>query len=259
MGLDHIPVAVKDLDGAVRQYKRMGFAIKPGRLHANDIRNQHIKFPDGTELELITATESKDPLASVYVRHLLRGDGPAFVGFYVPQLDSVAHFFAASERVYQRAGRLITFPENMLLHYMFFGPRNKTATDRPEHFHHVNGAMSLIGVWLSGQSFENERQLLSDLGASIQAKEVHVPDRITVLVATLLQGEVLFLPPKYQQIPGRRIVGATLLTDDIETVRRTLADSLSFTPKVVYTSSSSHLYLPPDKTFGIWLEFRHCY
>ena len=46
--------------------------------HDNGIRNQHAKFPDGTELELITATEARDVLTTTYVRYLASGDGPAF-------------------------------------------------------------------------------------------------------------------------------------------------------------------------------------
>ncbi len=48
MGLNHIPIAVADLDGAAAQYRQLGFALKPGRPHANGIRNEHAKFPDGS-------------------------------------------------------------------------------------------------------------------------------------------------------------------------------------------------------------------
>src|SRR5262245_4051661 len=55
-GLDHIPTAVRDLGAASARYRALGFALKPGRLHDNSILNNHAKFPDGTEIELITAT-----------------------------------------------------------------------------------------------------------------------------------------------------------------------------------------------------------
>ena len=55
LGMDHIPVVVADLDKAEADFRAMGFSIKPGRPHSNGIRNAHVKFPDGTEIELITA------------------------------------------------------------------------------------------------------------------------------------------------------------------------------------------------------------
>lgn len=32
LGLDHIPLAVTDLDGATERYRELGFTLKPGRL-----------------------------------------------------------------------------------------------------------------------------------------------------------------------------------------------------------------------------------
>jgi len=55
-GLDHIPIAVRDLDRAKADFEALGFVLKPGRLHTNGLRNAHAKFADGTELELITAS-----------------------------------------------------------------------------------------------------------------------------------------------------------------------------------------------------------
>lgn len=44
IGIDHIPVAVRNLDQAVESFRSLGFAIKPGRSHSNGIRNGHIKL-----------------------------------------------------------------------------------------------------------------------------------------------------------------------------------------------------------------------
>lgn len=50
-GLDHINIAVVDLEAAAERYRDLGFSLKPGARHTNGIRNRHVKFPDGTELE----------------------------------------------------------------------------------------------------------------------------------------------------------------------------------------------------------------
>ena len=84
VGLDHIPIAVADLEQAADDFMRLGFTLKPGRVHENGIRNRHLKFADGSEIELITATKARDALTREYLRHLEKGDGPAFVGFFAP-------------------------------------------------------------------------------------------------------------------------------------------------------------------------------
>jgi len=66
VGIDHIPVVVADLERAQADFRAMGFAIKPGRPHADGIRNAHVKFRDGTEIELITAPAAVDSLTAEY-------------------------------------------------------------------------------------------------------------------------------------------------------------------------------------------------
>src|SRR5215467_13081676 len=73
-GMDHIPVVVRDLEQAEADFKRLGFAIKPGRFHPDGIRNAHVKFPDGTEIELITAPAATDALTSDYRASLQSGE-----------------------------------------------------------------------------------------------------------------------------------------------------------------------------------------
>jgi Glyoxalase-like domain len=42
ISLDHVVLAVHDLDAAAVRYRRLGFALKPGRPHQNGIRNEAI-------------------------------------------------------------------------------------------------------------------------------------------------------------------------------------------------------------------------
>src|SRR5215831_16801594 len=85
-GLDHIPIAVNDLARAADDYRALGFALKPGRPHDDGLQNQHVKFRDGTELELIAAPEARDALTVTYRRHLEKGDGPAFFALFAPDM-----------------------------------------------------------------------------------------------------------------------------------------------------------------------------
>src|SRR5690242_10422044 len=79
VAIGHIPLAVRNLDAASADYRALGFALKPGHPHEDSILNNHVKFADGTELELITASEPRDKTAAGYLRMLGAGEGPGFL------------------------------------------------------------------------------------------------------------------------------------------------------------------------------------
>ena len=240
VGLDHIPIAVNDLDRAAERYHALGFSLKPGRPHDNGITNQHVKFPDGTELELITAPQARDALTATYRRHLAAGDGPAFLAFYAPERDRVPQRLAAP------------------LEYVFFGPRNASPTDRPEHFAHANTGESFIEVWLAADDLSPERQMLEKLGATFARRRVHVPDPLVADVARLAEGEVIFLPGSRQVVKGRRIAGAAVRVKSLAAARRVIDTArLPLTPAP--GSSRSSIFLSPAVTHGLWLELREGY
>lgn len=255
VGLDHIPVAVKDLDQAAERYRALGFTLKPGRPHENGVRNQHVKFLDGTELELITATEPRDSLAEEYLRHLALGDGAAFLGIYAPDLDRLATWLDTQGEDYLRDDTLLTFPTDHELRYIFFGNRHPSQTDQPEHFEHINGAQGLVGVWIAGDDLTSEHQLLTDLGATIAGERVHVPGSIKAQVARLSDGEIIFLPASRQRVQGRHIVGVTILTSDLDDLRRALATTPWNDPPVIHTRHGHSIFVPPAVAHGLWLEF----
>ena len=230
-GLDHIPIAVRDLDRAAADYRALGFALKAGRPHANGIANRHVKFPDGTELELITAPAARDALTATYRNHLAKGDGPAFLSLFAPGADTASL-------------RLGSDP----LRYIFMFGRNHSPTDRPEHFAHANTAESLIGVWLAADDLSAERGLVTKLGARIVTEDRRVPDLVKAPVAHLTEGEIVFLPAARQLVPGRRIVGATLRVRDLAAARKVLAGR--------GREAGSSIFLPPALTHGLWLELR---
>ena len=236
-GLDHIPIAVNDLARAAERYRALGFSLKPGRPHDNGITNQHVKFPDGTELELITAPEARDALTAKYRRHLSAGDGPAFLAFYAPDRDRVPATLPAS------------------LQYIFFGPRNASPTDRPEHFAHANTADGFIEVWLAADDLSAERKMLGALGATLGRRTVHVPDAVDAEVARLNEGEVILLPVSRQIVEGRRIVGATLRVKSLAAARAAVEKGNLKGVRDRGVNGSS-LFLPPDITHGLWIEFR---
>jgi catechol 2,3-dioxygenase-like lactoylglutathione lyase family enzyme len=238
-GLDHINIAVTNLETAAARYRDLGFTLKPGTRHANGIRNQHAKFPDGTEIELITAPEARDALTTTYRHHLEQGDAPAFFALFAARSDSLSAALKSPQ-----------------LAYIFFGRRNHSPTDRPEHFAHANTADSLIAVWLAGADLSYERALLQSAGATLIEQEVLAPERSQATVARVPGGEVLLLEDTPQLFLGRKIIGATVRVKSIASARRALSDKLGQTFPAVRSQNGLSVFVSPQLTHGLWLEFR---
>jgi hypothetical protein len=142
-GLDHISVAVGNLEKAGADYEALGFVIKPGRAHANGIRNDRVKFADGTEVELITAARSADALSSDYLDWLKSGDGPAYLGLFAPSLETLSKTLAGHDLSIEQGEGVWTLRRQPALKRVFFARRQHSPTDRPEHFAHPNTAFTL--------------------------------------------------------------------------------------------------------------------
>jgi glyoxalase-like protein len=164
VGLSHVPIAVGNLSQAASDFERLGFALKTGRAHDDGIMNRHVKFTDGTEVELITATSATDALTGYYRRFLAAGDGAAFLSLYPDSMDDAAGRLAAAGLPVHRTGGYLDFPYEHALGYVFFAGLNQSPTDRPEHFAHANSAFTLEGVSLEGGSLAPEQQLFKALG-----------------------------------------------------------------------------------------------
>jgi hypothetical protein len=251
-GLDHIIILVNDLEAAASRYRAMGFALKPGRPHDNGIRNQHVKFEDGTELELLTAPEEKDALTAQYRRYLAQGDGPAHLVLYAPDADALANRIVGGEFGARRDG-LITFPIGHRLRPIFFGGRNQSPTDRPEHFAHANSAYSLTRAWLAVDDPALEMKLFSAVGGTVSEETVQVPEPVRTRTVAFGGDRILLFPGSRQRLPGRPVIGASVVVKSVSEVRRNLQESGL---KPVHGPKGGTILLAPELTHGIWLEFR---
>ena len=57
-GIDHIVIAVPDLDVARKSYEALGFTVVPGGRHPVGTHNALIAFADGAYVELIAFYEA---------------------------------------------------------------------------------------------------------------------------------------------------------------------------------------------------------
>ncbi|HUP30302.1 MAG TPA: VOC family protein [Usitatibacter sp.] len=73
--LDHVVIAVRDLERATSDYRALGFTVQPGGRHpGRTSHNALVVFNDGAYIELI-AWESPNPAERWNVEHLRNGDG----------------------------------------------------------------------------------------------------------------------------------------------------------------------------------------
>ena len=244
-GLDHIPIAVSDLPRAVAHFSELGFAFKPGQAHRNGIGTAHARFPDGTEIALITAPKATDELTAAYVDWLKGGDGAPFVGLYAPDTAELAARISGLGSPLTLDGSLATFPRSSLLHHLAFGKRQPSPTDRPEHFAHPNTAFSLIAVWLAEDALT--RSLLQLLDAPRLDAGRCSPFGASTSVMSLSAGEALFVAGR---VP-RPIRAATVAVASLEKARNAIK-----TTAVALPCAPGSVWVGPDSAHGIWLEFR---
>jgi len=252
IGLDHIPVAVRDLEAASATYRGLGFALKPGRSHANGIRNAHVKFPDGAGIELLTVPAAVDPLSAKYAAMIRAGDGPAFLSFHARDTAALHAALRAGGYAFSDAGGL-TDLQSPELGFLFWIQDNRSPTDRPEHFAHANGATALAAVWLATDHGDALARLLVQLGGRQERRRVTAPGPADATVITLAEGEVIILPASHRLLPGRPIIGASFRVRDLPAVRRAL--STGGVSPWTGAPSAERVVVEPSKACGLWLEF----
>ena len=251
-GLDHIPVAVTDLDQATADFSSLGFVIKPGRPHDDGIRNRHVKFPNGGGIELITASNPTDDLAREYVDWLKGGSGPAFWSLYSSNLDGVTKVLAQQGLEPTDHGDLVNFPQHVMPHRLFFADRLRSPTDGPQYWSHPNTAYRLAGVWIAGTA--SELGLLPALGLTPSDRPHCSPFPRHVITWVIPgEGDEVLVVPGVSRPADRSIVGMTVLVEDISVARKVLrANKVRFTePK---GCAGLSLWIAPASAQNVWLE-----
>jgi hypothetical protein len=253
--LDHMPLVVKDLEGATDTYRRLGFAIKPGRYHADGIRTDLVKFPDGAGIELITAAAATDALTAHYMRLIGEGDAPAFVCLVTQDQETLTRRLGQMGAAWVAdADGLLTIGDKDLGWLFFSGRSNRSPTDRPEHFAHANTADSTLAIWVAGGNRKRMLAFFEALGARIMRKQVYVPGPLLADVARLNGGgEIIFLPGNRQIIPGRPVVGIVMHIRDVSAARRVLT-SAGVAPMTEQRAPYPRIVVAPRDARNVWLE-----
>jgi len=210
--LDHVILAVRDLDSLAAQFRALGFRLKDGRPHPNGLLNKHIKFRDGTEIELMTVRgEATDRMAREYQALIAEGDGGAYVALRLASLDSVEAVATRLNLGPRRSSagpwQFLSFEPRSPLGAVFFVAGGAPAVDPDSIFVHADSAKGLFAARVEGGP---------ELGTLLEALGATTCDRYGVVAGhpmhTLaLEGrQQLVLIPPTEQFP--RPVVVTLYT-----------------------------------------------
>lgn len=229
--LDHIVLGVVDLDNAKDTFFNLGFTIKDGRLHSNGLLNKHIKFKDGSSLELMTVIgEPKDEMAEAYQEYLEEGEGGIYIALRTP-FDIVMEKADKLGLSYQvNLGdpfSYLTF-ENEGLKSLFFIGYEELFIDSDSITTHQNKAHGIKSIWLTSSPLFTE--LITSLGAEFKGT-LKTPDE--------------------NEYPVYRINGYDLIIDD------SLSEDSGIKGVFFDTNNiSSPEWVPPSLAHGIWIGFQ---
>lgn len=208
--LDHVILVVRDLDGAGAAFEERGFRLKPGRLHANNLLNRHIKFRDGTEIELMTVRgRAGDAMARDYADLLAAGEGGVYVALRVPDI-AAAQREAEGLRLETRRSasgpwRFLSFPPTSPAAAVFFSAGAGAVQDPDSLLSHDPDVAGLAEAWVEGGPALGE--LLTRLGAT-RCGAARSPDGRTGERWALSRGTLVVVPARGPARP--RVLGVVL-------------------------------------------------
>ncbi len=210
--LDHVVIVVRDLDRAGSGFQQHGFRLKQGRLHANNLLNRHIKFRDGSSIELMTVQGAPgDAMARRYTDLMAAGDGGVYVALRVDGIDVPAQLADSLRLLPHRSAsgpwRFLGFDAASPAAAVFFSAGYLPVQDPDSLLSHRRAVTGLAEVWLEGGT--GLRDLLVQLGAR-GCGNTEFAGRSGERFA-LSNGSVVIVPPRRDARP--RVLGAVLWSD----------------------------------------------
>ena len=255
LGVDHIPIVVRNLERATQRFKDLGFAIKPGRTHHNGIRNAHIKFPNGAGLELIVVDIASDSLALRYKQEAKRAQGPMFVSFYARDTALLKGLLGNYPHQHHRGLTTLSSPA---LNYLFILRDNRSPSDQPGHFLHTNTAKHMHAVWLAPKRSVELEGLLKDLNLTMSEDKadsgLEAQPVVPLRTYHFTDSEVRLFDSDSQIVTDRPVIGVTFKVRDVASAAKTLTQT--GVPFLSDIEASRRILVHPGESLSMWIEFR---
>jgi len=126
--LDHVVIAIGNLAAAAARFNALGYRLKPGHLHTDNLVNEHVRFRDGSELELMTLA------------------GPP--GDRMAEASAARRLNLAPRRSTEGGWQFLSFPSHSDAGAVFFGSGGERPQGPDSLLGHANGASGLRDAWL---------------------------------------------------------------------------------------------------------------
>jgi glyoxalase-like protein len=246
--IDHVPIAVRDLPGAVAEFRALGFTIKPGRPHHNGIENASIKFADGSYVELITAHNGTDRLARQYEEMLKAREGASYLFLRDANGEFTKRVVSAGGQREESGPFAFTelpqswhAPHLQLIQYLAPGE------DSPDIYKHLNGALRVAAVWM----FVDDRNesLIQELGALPEVTNPLGFDNRAARTVELANRTRLLLAKRRAGDPTGVTVPAILIeVDSLDSLRKSVSHERTL-------SRNGVVWLPATQMHGLWIGF----
>jgi catechol 2,3-dioxygenase-like lactoylglutathione lyase family enzyme len=286
-GLDHVGIAVRDLEEAKKTYRNLGFTVFGGAIHPDlGTRNSGPSFESGY-LELITSRDRTKALGAMVAKFLEKQEGGLFVGLEVSVVDDTARLLrisgsnlrgpeagSAREDLEQRdqppnegSWRFVGFSSGAIpaaqlpvksSDALFFLQYDAAISNV-----HANTAKRLSAVWMA----------VRDLGASVKAYESIGFRASRQMRASQLgaegqeieagQGSILLLQPENSssraasflaERGAEGVMGVSIEVANLQTAR-SLIEAKTNRQFKTYDGPYGHsILLAPELTHGIWIE-----
>jgi len=216
--LDHVVLVVHDLERASVPFMNQGFRLKNGRLHPNQLLNRHIKFRDGSSIELMTLQgEPGNAMAQRYADLLAAGEGGVYVAFNVADIASLqrgaGELGLATHQSASGPWQFLGFPASSPAAAVFFSAGGFPANDPDSLVAHQPAVSGLAEAWVEGGA--DLVALLRRQGAT-RCGPAKTPRGLTGERLALKRGTVVITQARAGVRP--RVLGVVLRSESADTL-----------------------------------------
>ncbi|HWB27291.1 MAG TPA: VOC family protein [Chitinophagaceae bacterium] len=243
--IDHIPIAVKDIDAVKRLLKdTLGFTIKEGR-HHEGIYNCFTKFENGSYLEFVTPEDTSYAIGKFYYNFLQVRQGATAIAIAVNNAANTAAWLQrhnidckkSVNPVWTTVELTDSFPSLFFIEYA-----DKNWKDTKQNTTHINTAEKLATAWYAVDDIHAAEAAFAKLGIiTIQRNFMQ-----SVIVDAVVGSNKLRLIRSFEKKEGvynfvhqyeRGIYGVTIRVHDIMPIKpcwlKTIFSLLMYTPKLL--------------------------
>jgi catechol 2,3-dioxygenase-like lactoylglutathione lyase family enzyme len=288
-GLDHIGVAVRDLEAARRSFAALGF-VHPvaGRL-PNGVQNVNYYFEDTSYLETLNHYDAAK--APWLARFLEKHEGARFLVLAVEDIDGTATFLRRrgfetnppSPGTIQVAGAKTQAPTEMwrTLFFkvspvpadsLFFISYNAKQRNEVQvklrdpkirrRLHHPNTAVGIRAAWIAVPDAEAVARVYERIGLRLGPSFTDQMWGARGREVIAGQGSILVVQPvdpkggvaTFIKKRGGGIIGVTISVAKIEVARRRIEERIGRTFPAYKGHFGDSILITPELTHGVWLE-----